>query len=94
MVSLYVCMLYVYKLIMQIISDIPQNVPSIEEQCKYPGCSKPKCVENRKIHDFCGKRHAEMSKKEQLDRESSGMLSAENKDASRIKSTAVIFYVR
>ena len=44
----------------------------------------PKYVESGQIHDFCGKRHAEMSKKEQLDRESSGMLSTaltENKDA-------------
>ena len=29
-------------------------------RCQYPGCPKPKYVEDGRVHDFCGKTHANM----------------------------------
>lgn len=30
------------------------------KKCKYPGCSKPCYVDGHKVHDFCGKNHAQL----------------------------------
>ena len=37
---------------------IPQ--PPVQQQkiCKLDGCNKPVCVENGRVHDFCGRTHA------------------------------------
>ena len=45
----------------------PQSLPQAPVQavdpskrCKYPGCPKAKYVEDGRVHDFCGKTHADM----------------------------------
>ena len=36
--------------------------PSVPGQCKVPGCTKPCYVEKGRVHDFCGRKHAEQYK--------------------------------
>ena len=38
--------------------NIPQ--PPVQQQkiCKLDGCIIPVCVENGRVHDFCGRKHA------------------------------------
>ena len=41
----------------------PPAVPTVVDQgmqCRYPGCTKPKYVEDGRVHDFCGRTHADM----------------------------------
>ena len=39
--------------------------PTAPGQCKIPGCTKPCFVEKGRVHEFCGRTHAELYKKQQ-----------------------------
>ena len=42
-------------------APIPPTVPG---QCKIPGCTRPCFVEKGRAHEFCGRTHAEVYKKQ------------------------------
>lgn len=39
---------------------VVQTMVDPSMQCHYPGCPKPKYVEDGRVHDFCGRIHAAM----------------------------------
>ena len=39
--------------------------PTASGQCKIPGCTRPCFVEKGRAHEFCGRTHAELYKKQQ-----------------------------
>jgi len=39
------------------------SAPTNPGQCKVPGCTKPCFIEKGRVHEFCGKTHADLYKK-------------------------------